>query len=140
MDADLAIAAEYYKKRHLHVRTAKRQNLGTPTSPCPKPVDNVLPCPRYKLVVSAEICARCKSDPEFKKRLDEWAGGPGGAGYSRQDAPVSEHTVDPGAWGRFLCAIFDEWVRRDVGRVFVIRFEAALAASGSGGESNGETN
>ena len=31
-------------------------------------------------------------------------------------------------WGRFLITIFDEWVRRDVGRVFVQMFDAALAS------------
>ena len=31
-------------------------------------------------------------------------------------------------WGRFLITIFDEWVTRDVGSVFVQHFDAALAA------------
>jgi uncharacterized protein len=35
-------------------------------------------------------------------------------------------SVDPADWGGFLCAIFDEWVRRDVGRVFVQMFDVAL--------------
>ena len=30
-------------------------------------------------------------------------------------------------WGRFLIEIFDEWVRRDVGKVFITLFEDALA-------------
>ena len=30
-------------------------------------------------------------------------------------------------WGRFLCGVYDEWVRRDVGRVFVQLFDATLA-------------
>lgn len=30
-------------------------------------------------------------------------------------------------WGRFLCRLFDEWVKVDVGRVFVNIFEATLA-------------
>ncbi|HXE73106.1 MAG TPA: anaerobic sulfatase maturase [Candidatus Nitrosotenuis sp.] len=41
---------------------------------------------------------------------------------------VSERSVRPQAWGQFLMAIFDEWVRRDVGRVFVQSFDAALAS------------
>ena len=41
---------------------------------------------------------------------------------------VTERSVDSAAWGRFLCAVFDEWVRHDVGEVFVQMFEAALAA------------
>jgi uncharacterized protein len=31
-------------------------------------------------------------------------------------------------WGRFLIGVFDEWVRRDVGSVFVQMFDAALAS------------
>jgi uncharacterized protein len=34
--------------------------------------------------------------------------------------------VEPLQFGKFLCAIFDEWVRRDVGRYFVQIFDAAL--------------
>lgn len=41
---------------------------------------------------------------------------------------VGPRTVDPGAWGRFLIATFDRWVRADVGRVFFPTFESALAA------------
>ncbi len=36
-------------------------------------------------------------------------------------------SVRPAQWGGFLTAIFDEWVRRDVGVVFVQQFDAALA-------------
>ena len=32
----------------------------------------------------------------------------------------------PEQFGRFLSAIFDEWVRHDVGRIYVQTFEAAL--------------
>jgi uncharacterized protein len=46
----------------------------------------------------------------------------------RAGGPVSESTVDPEAWGRFMIAVFEEWVRRDVGSVFVTQFDAALAA------------
>lgn len=43
-------------------------------------------------------------------------------------APVTDRSVDPAAWGRFLVAVFDEWVVRDVGEVFVQMFDAALAS------------
>ncbi len=50
---------------------------------------------------------------------------PGAAG----DAPaVSGRTVSAAEWGSFLCEVFDEWVVRDVGRVFVQSFDAALAS------------
>lgn len=41
---------------------------------------------------------------------------------------VTSWTVPPAAWGEFLCTVFDEWVRRDVGTVFVQHFDVALEA------------
>ncbi|HXX89022.1 MAG TPA: anaerobic sulfatase maturase [Acidimicrobiales bacterium] len=41
---------------------------------------------------------------------------------------VTDRSVDPDAWGRFLVAVFDEWLVRDVGQVFVSHFDAALAS------------
>jgi serine-type anaerobic sulfatase-maturating enzyme len=41
---------------------------------------------------------------------------------------VSERSVKPEQWGTFLITIFDEWVRHDVGTVFVQMFDAALAS------------
>jgi uncharacterized protein len=41
-------------------------------------------------------------------------------------ALVTAESVEPGQYGEFLCAIFDEWVREDVGRVFVQLFDVAL--------------
>ena len=40
---------------------------------------------------------------------------------------VTERSIQPAQYGRFLIKIFDEWVKRDVGRVFVQSFDAALA-------------
>jgi uncharacterized protein len=37
-------------------------------------------------------------------------------------------SLEPRQLGSFLCAVFDEWVRRDVGRVFVQTFDVALEA------------
>jgi uncharacterized protein len=36
-------------------------------------------------------------------------------------------SVRPEAYGEFLCRIFDEWVRQDVGTFFVMNFEWAFA-------------
>jgi uncharacterized protein len=41
-------------------------------------------------------------------------------------AQVSLWSVEPRQFGRFLCAIFDEWVRKDVGRQFVQLFDVSL--------------
>jgi uncharacterized protein len=48
--------------------------------------------------------------------------------YRQEGSLVTDRSVAPDQWGRFLIAIFDEWVRRDVGRVFVQMFDAALAS------------
>jgi uncharacterized protein len=40
---------------------------------------------------------------------------------------VTDRSVQPGQFGRFLIEIFDEWVRRDVGKMFVLNFDGALA-------------
>lgn len=36
-------------------------------------------------------------------------------------------SVTPQKWGNFLCKIFDEWVRNDVGKYFIQIFDACLA-------------
>lgn len=41
---------------------------------------------------------------------------------------VSGHSVSPDKWGNYLIAVFDEWVRKDVGRVFVQHFDSTLAS------------
>lgn len=42
------------------------------------------------------------------------------------NATVTERSVNPEDFGRFLCAIFDEWLEKDIGRVKVQIFEEAL--------------
>lgn len=44
----------------------------------------------------------------------------------QEGASVTERSVQPEQFGHFLSSIFDEWVRNDVGRVFVQTFEAAI--------------
>jgi uncharacterized protein len=44
----------------------------------------------------------------------------------QQGSTVSERSVLPEQFGRFLSTIFDEWVRNDVGRVYVQTIEAAI--------------
>ncbi len=39
---------------------------------------------------------------------------------------VTEWSIQPLAYGNFLCAIFDEWVRKDVGKIFVQIFDVQL--------------
>jgi uncharacterized protein len=41
---------------------------------------------------------------------------------------VTDWSVDPEDYGKFLNGVFDEWIGKDVGEVFVINFEAALGS------------
>lgn len=45
----------------------------------------------------------------------------------KDEISLSEASVAPEQWGHFLCAIFDEWVRKDVGKTFVEIFDCTLA-------------
>ena len=48
--------------------------------------------------------------------------------YLQAGNRVTDRSVKSEQWGRFLIAIFDEWVKRDVGTVYVQMFDAALAS------------
>jgi uncharacterized protein len=48
--------------------------------------------------------------------------------YVLEGHDVTKRSVTADQWGRFLIAVFDEWVRRDVGQMFVQMFDAALAS------------
>ncbi len=48
-------------------------------------------------------------------------------GYQEGTA-ITDRSVRPEQYGRFLIEIFDEWVRRDVGEMFVQTFDGVLAA------------
>ena len=50
-----------------------------------------------------------------------YKGGVGGGAF------IAPYSVKPAEWGRFLCTIFDEWVKHDVGETFVNVFDATLA-------------
>jgi uncharacterized protein len=43
------------------------------------------------------------------------------------DSVVTDWSVDPDDWGYFLCKVWDDWYRRDYGKVHVNLFETAVA-------------
>jgi len=43
------------------------------------------------------------------------------------DGTLTDLSVSAEQWGKFLCTLFDEWVRHDVGEYFVQLFDATLA-------------
>ena len=44
-----------------------------------------------------------------------------------REIPLTDTSVTPQQWGNFLCTIFDDWVRHDVGKTFVEIFDCTLA-------------
>ncbi|MCD8261198.1 MAG: anaerobic sulfatase-maturation protein [Bacteroides sp.] len=50
------------------------------------------------------------------------------ASYRQQDeGEMTEHSVTPEQWGHFLCTLFDEWIKKDVGSYYIQLFDATLA-------------
>jgi len=54
--------------------------------------------------------------------------GPASLDIVEMHTEVTPWTVIPEEYGDFLIAVYEEWVRRDVGKVFVMNFEWALNA------------
>jgi len=48
--------------------------------------------------------------------------------YTQVGDLLTERSIKPEQYGRFLIEIFDEWVRRDVGKIFVQMFDVALGS------------
>jgi len=59
-----------------------------------------------------------KNNPEMKLAT---------AQEKEEEVELAPFTVDAGKWGDFLCAIFDEWVKQDVGKIFIQIFDSTLA-------------
>jgi uncharacterized protein len=78
-----------------------------------------LPCVEPK-----DFCqiAPQKWDEKILPKYDSRAAHPGNS-----ESVVTDWSVDPDDWGFFLCKIWDEWYRRDYGKVFVNLFETAVA-------------
>jgi uncharacterized protein len=52
-----------------------------------------------------------------------------GSPQARPGSPesvVEDWCVDPDDWGEFLCRVFDEWRQKDLGKIYVNYFEAAV--------------
>ena len=58
-----------------------------------------------------------------------WSERPGGdrPHYTNAGDLVTERSVDAQSYGGFLIAIFDEWVKTDVGKIYVQHFDSALS-------------
>ena len=73
------------------------------------------------------LVERTATDDAPFKHQGLWLQGPPDVDAGeRYFAPVTDWSVRARDYGRFLCEIFDEWVRRDVGKTFVQMFDVAL--------------
>lgn len=45
----------------------------------------------------------------------------------QEGASLAGWSISPEGFGRFLCDVFDEWVREDIGKYFVNQFDSTLA-------------
>jgi len=66
------------------------------------------------------------ADSQMKAGGYDFAAPPDPGKEDEARSPVTEWSVGPAQYGQFLCEIFDEWVRRDVGTTFVQLFDVAL--------------
>lgn len=67
--------------------------------------------------------------PVVERLADESAQQSGLTLHAPGDAcgTLTDWSVIPEDYGRFLCAVFDRWITRDVGKVFVMNIEWAFA-------------
>jgi uncharacterized protein len=61
----------------------------------------------------------------WDQRLMPTLGDPG-AHPGNPGSVVEDWSVDPDDWGHFLCTVFDEWYQKDLGKIYVNYFEAAV--------------
>lgn len=81
----------------------------------------------------------CVEPRDFRTDAPGGKGGPvlgsDAARPGHDNSIVTDWTVDPDDWGRFVSRIWDEWLNRDYGRVFVDLFEEAVSQElGLGGQ------
>lgn len=78
-------------------------------TPCVEPVD-------FKRKAPA------KRDASLAPVIGSRAAKPG-----HEESVVTEWSVDPDDWGNFLCSVWNEWFRNDIGRVYVNLFESTVS-------------
>lgn len=44
-----------------------------------------------------------------------------------KEAELAEFSVSPIQWGKFLVGLFDEWIKEDVGKIYIQMFDSTLA-------------
>jgi uncharacterized protein len=72
-----------------------------------------------------------RATPESLPMANEgWHERPGGERmlYTQQGSLVTDRSITGEQYGRFLVGVFEEWIRHDVGRVYVQMFDVTLGA------------
>ena len=61
------------------------------------------------------------------ERIFEHQDGRHFASPMQEEGELADYSVTPEQWGHFLCAIFDEWARHDIGEYFIQIIESTFA-------------
>lgn len=72
-------------------------------------------------------CHFIQFTPIVERIVDDRADGLQLAPGMTEGGKMADFSVTAEQWGTFLCTIFDEWVRHDVGEYFIQLFDSALA-------------
>jgi uncharacterized protein len=75
------------------------------------------------------------SDAEGKRGVGSFLSPDDTQDQRKPDLGITDRSVQPEQYGRFLIEIFDEWVRRDVGKTYVLFFDGVLASYVNGRSS-----
>ncbi|MGX9415835.1 anaerobic sulfatase maturase [Vibrio sp. WJH972] len=93
------------------------------TSKHPLEIYNFLKSLEIEYIQFTPIVERVPNDSQLKQGLKHAAP----PIYDEElDVTLSPYSVEPAVYGDFLIQIFEQWVRTDVGSVFVVNFEWAL--------------
>ncbi|KAA6349200.1 Anaerobic sulfatase-maturating enzyme [termite gut metagenome] len=49
------------------------------------------------------------------------------ASLQDDESKLTDFSITPNQWGDFLCTLFDEWIKQDVGKYYIQLFDATLA-------------
>ena len=74
-----------------------------------------------------EINCRYIQFTPIVERISPHADGRHLASPLEENEKLADFSISPEQWGNFLCTIFDEWVRNDVGNYFIQLFDSTLA-------------
>jgi uncharacterized protein len=68
-----------------------------------------------------------RTAPRWKEESDQPGKDDPRARPGHPESIVTDWSVDPVDWGKFLCGVFDEWRGRDIGTVLVNQFETLVS-------------